>query len=201
MSIRVMTWVWDCSTASGNDRLVLLAIADNAADDGTNAWPSLHTLARKTLLDVRTVRRVLRRLEAGGHLFVGVAAGPNGANRYTVRMHQRGPAEATTPVDGGVENPVDSPSATPGKTPGGQNARGRRQPGTPDKLRTGDPGHSCAPQTSLTSENGPREPAAREATGAAMPLEPGVPRCARHPHQSAGRCGSCRSEALGGNDM
>jgi len=58
MSIRVMTWVWDNSTVGGNERLCLLAIADNAADDGRNAWPSLATLARKTRLDERTVRRV-----------------------------------------------------------------------------------------------------------------------------------------------
>lgn len=200
MSIRVMTWVWDSSTASGNDRLVLLAIADNAADDGSNAWPSLHTLARKTLLDVRTVRRILRRLEAGGHLFVGVAAGPNGANRYTVCMHQRGPDASRTPGDGGVENPVDGPSTPPGRIARGQHARGRRQPGTPDKLRTGDPGRSSAPRTSDTSENGPRERDARATNGAATPLEPGVPRCARHPHQSKEHCASCRSEALGGNE-
>ena len=81
-----MTWVWNHSDVAGNERLTLLAIADNAADDGTNAWPSLKTLARKTLLDERTVRRVIRRLENGGHLRVDIAAGPSGTNRYAVLM-------------------------------------------------------------------------------------------------------------------
>src|SRR5690242_254595 len=76
VSVRVMTWVWDHSTVGGNDRLVLLAIADCAADDGTNAWPSMTTLARKVRLDERTVRRIVRKLAEGGHLLVQVAAGP-----------------------------------------------------------------------------------------------------------------------------
>ncbi|MEW2382304.1 helix-turn-helix domain-containing protein [Micromonospora sp. NPDC047707] len=75
MSVRVMTWVWDHSPVGGTERLVLLAIADCAADDGANAWPSLGTLARKARLDERTVRRIIRRLEVGGHLLVEVAAG------------------------------------------------------------------------------------------------------------------------------
>ena len=130
MSIRVMSWVWDSSPVGGNERLVLLAIADNAADDGTDAWPALHTLARKTLLDVRTVRRIVRRLEAGGHLHVARVAGPRGANRYTVLMQQQGPADVPlTPVDGGVDKPGDNPPTPPGKLPGGQPARGHRRPG------------------------------------------------------------------------
>lgn len=198
MSVRVMSWVWEHSTAGGSERLVLLAIADNAADDGSNAWPSLHTLARKTLLDVRTVRRILRRLEAGGHLFIGVSAGPHGANRYTVRMHQRGPATSTGSVDNAGENPVDNSSTPPGESTGGQNAPGRWQPGSPDRLRTGDPGRNTARRKSNTSENDPDERDARETKGAAMPPAPWVPRCVRHPHQLEGHCASCRSEALGG---
>jgi hypothetical protein len=34
-----MTWVWQHSRADGNVRLVLLAIADSANDDGLDAWP------------------------------------------------------------------------------------------------------------------------------------------------------------------
>ncbi|GAB3832838.1 helix-turn-helix domain-containing protein [Dactylosporangium cerinum] len=199
MSIRVMTWVWDNSTASGNDRLVLLAIADNAGDDGGNAWPSLHTLARKTLLDVRTVRRALRRLEAGGHLFVGIAAGPRGANRYTVRMRRHALATDETSVDGDVENPVDGPSTPPGDSTGGHNARRHKTPESPDKLRTGDPGPDAARITSKTSKNGPREGDVRESNCAAPPLEPRAPRCLRHFHQPVNNCASCRSEHLGRN--
>jgi hypothetical protein len=92
-----MTWVWEHSPAKGTELLTLLAIANNAADDGSNAWPSIARLAQKTRLDERTVRRVLHRLAEGGHLVIEVSAGPSGTNRYTVVM-------------------------TPGNLPPGQNA-------------------------------------------------------------------------------
>ena len=41
-----MTWVGDHSPVGGNERLVLLAIADCANDEGGDAWPSIATLAR-----------------------------------------------------------------------------------------------------------------------------------------------------------
>src|ERR671931_438908 len=56
MSIKVMNWVWDNSPTKGTELLMLLAIADNAADDGGNAYPSIRTLARKTRLDDLTVQ-------------------------------------------------------------------------------------------------------------------------------------------------
>ncbi|MDG6104008.1 helix-turn-helix domain-containing protein [Dactylosporangium aurantiacum] len=198
MSIRVMTWVWDSSPVGGNDRLVLLAIADNAADDGTNAWPSLHTLARKTLLDVRTVRRIVRRLEEGGHLHVALAAGPGGVNRYTVVMQQPG----TTPTPAGAaadHDTAEHPQTPPDRMPGGQDVPGQQCPGTPDTMLSGAPGHSCARRTSNTSKNGPRARERRRSDGAASPPMPGVPRCTTHPQQPAQHCGPCRSERLAGN--
>ncbi len=48
MSIAVMNWVWANSPTSGNERLVLLALADACSrDDGTGCWPSAATVARK----------------------------------------------------------------------------------------------------------------------------------------------------------
>ncbi|GAA4851289.1 hypothetical protein GCM10025787_38080 [Saccharopolyspora rosea] len=92
MSLRVMNWVWENSPAKGTELLMLLAIADNAADDGTNAFPSVSTLARKTRLDQRTVQRVVRKLAAQGFLVVEERGGRE-ANRYTVLMD----AELSTP--------------------------------------------------------------------------------------------------------
>lgn len=67
MSVRVLSWVWDHSGAKGNDLLVLLAIADNANDEGT-AYPGVTLLARKTKLHSRTVQRSLRTLRTHGEL-------------------------------------------------------------------------------------------------------------------------------------
>ncbi|SDQ77824.1 helix-turn-helix domain-containing protein [Actinopolyspora saharensis] len=88
MSIKVMTWVWDNSPTKGTELLMLLAIADNAADDGANAFPSVSTLARKTRLDERTVQRILRKLSDQGQLHIDKRGGRE-ANRYTVLMGQQ----------------------------------------------------------------------------------------------------------------
>ncbi len=183
-----MTWVWEQSPVGGNERLTLLAIADNASDDGTNAWPSLATLARKTRLDERTVRR----LQDGGHLRVEVAAGPSGTNRYAVLM------------------------STPGNLPPGQDDPRSDCPqdiqaSPPDTVAPPTPGHSYAPRTSLnlprTSKrasarvipNGQRPSAVPLSRGAALPPAGNAPdRCPQHPGQYADYCGPCRAEALGG---
>lgn len=92
MSIKVMNWVWDRSPTKGTELLMLLAIADNAADDGSNAFPSVSTLARKTRLDERTVQRIVRKLARQDQLLVEERGGRE-ANRYTIPMRE----EVSTP--------------------------------------------------------------------------------------------------------
>lgn len=65
MSVRVSTWVWHDTSAKGNDLLVLLALADNANDDGW-CFPGADALTSKTRLGRSTVFRRLEQLEAGG---------------------------------------------------------------------------------------------------------------------------------------
>ena len=65
-----MTWVFMHSPATGNDRLVLLAIADEADDEGLNARPGVRRIADKSRADVSTAIRCTARLEAGGELLV-----------------------------------------------------------------------------------------------------------------------------------
>ena len=48
------------------DKLVLLAMADHARDDGTGCYPSVGTLARKTSQTTRGVQKIMRRLESAG---------------------------------------------------------------------------------------------------------------------------------------
>lgn len=183
MSIKVMTWVWEFSLTGGTERLTLLAIADNAADDGSNAWPSLATLARKTRLDERSVRRILRRLEEGGHIKVELNAGPSGTNRYTVLMHrgedslppgQNDPRtpESSPPGHSGPPSPDTRVPRTVLERPSTSSARVRAWRGTrisaaPDPVRAG---------------------AAGPATGT---------QCRKHRGSPANNCGPCRSEALG----
>lgn len=67
MSVAISRCVWEGSRARGGQLLVLLALAD-CADDSGIAWPSPATLARRTRLRARQVRRCLRALERLGEL-------------------------------------------------------------------------------------------------------------------------------------
>jgi hypothetical protein len=81
-----MSWVWSSSKSQGIDRLVLLAIADAANDEGNQAWPSIATLKAKTGLSERTVQRSITSLVELGELAVQRNAGRKGVNVYSVTM-------------------------------------------------------------------------------------------------------------------
>ncbi|MEO6767609.1 MAG: helix-turn-helix domain-containing protein [Umezawaea sp.] len=114
MSIRVVTWVWDHSPVAGTELLMLLAIADQANDQGRDSWPSIDNLAGRTRLNQRTVQRVLKRLEDEGHLVIERGGGRR-RNRYAIPM--------TDPVDNHPE-PVDTSSTPPAERHPRQNATG-----------------------------------------------------------------------------
>lgn len=83
MSVKVSSWVWHNSRARGPELLVLLAIADSAEDDGTNARPRVQTLAAKTRIGQRSVVRHIDSLRSLGELEV---TRTGRANRYSVLM-------------------------------------------------------------------------------------------------------------------
>lgn len=68
MSIALMSQVWPLDIPS-TEKLVLLALADNANDDG-ECWPSIGTIADKTALSERTVHYAIKRLAQSGHLLI-----------------------------------------------------------------------------------------------------------------------------------
>ena len=67
MSVAATNWVWTESKAEGADRLVLLALADFADEDG-NCFGSWGKLEQKTRLARRTIADCLRRLQKSGEL-------------------------------------------------------------------------------------------------------------------------------------
>ena len=83
MSIRVMTKVWDTSEQKGSTLLLLLALADHAADDGF-CWPGYEHLAQKIRMSTRSVSRLIETLEEDGDLFVIRKKGEH--NWYIVRV-------------------------------------------------------------------------------------------------------------------
>lgn len=62
----MMSLVWEL-TLPDSEKLVLLALADCADDEGV-CWPSIATLARKCTKSERTVQCCIRSLEQRGHL-------------------------------------------------------------------------------------------------------------------------------------
>ncbi len=94
MSVRVQSKVWEHSAASGHALVVLLKIADNCDDAGTNAWPSLPSLARYCRCSVSTVKRSIRELVALGELEVVHKGGskrpgfPYAPNLYRVKLER-----------------------------------------------------------------------------------------------------------------
>jgi Helix-turn-helix domain len=75
--------VWESSTAKGGARLVLLALADHANDEGY-CHPSVARLARKSALTERNVQLILRNLESRGELVTLCGAGRGHVNAYWV---------------------------------------------------------------------------------------------------------------------
>lgn len=62
MSVEATTWAWRQPDLTPSERLVLVALADHASNDGA-CWPGLRGLAEKVDLTRRTVRRIVASLE------------------------------------------------------------------------------------------------------------------------------------------
>lgn len=89
MSIKVINDVFDNSEMRGNDRLVMLAIADNADDEKRQAWPSVTHLAHKTRIPIRTVWRCIKRCVASGELaIVRSGSKDGGSNLYQINVER-----------------------------------------------------------------------------------------------------------------
>lgn len=83
MSIKVTNWAWAHSQSRNGARLVLLAIADRADEDGF-AWPSIEDIAERTLLSPRAVQKGILALTDLGELKVESGGGRHRRNRYTI---------------------------------------------------------------------------------------------------------------------
>lgn len=77
MSSKLMGQVWELDLPR-DEQSVLLAMADNAHDDGTHCYPGVDYLAWKTGYDRRSVQRILRKLEEPGLIVVLHAQGGRG---------------------------------------------------------------------------------------------------------------------------
>lgn len=85
MSIKIINDVFDNSEMRGNDRLVMLSIADNADEEKRQAWPSVSNISHKTRIPIRTVWRCIKRCVASGELkIIRSGSKDGGSNLYEV---------------------------------------------------------------------------------------------------------------------
>jgi hypothetical protein len=103
MSIKLMTLAWQVALKHG-DKLVLLALADNANDEGL-CWPSIATIGRKCGMGECTVQRVIGRLAGAGH----VSCSPSAAPELALPGTPEGPGRRWDPVKE-TPRPRDTPS-------------------------------------------------------------------------------------------
>jgi len=99
VSVRLMFEIFQADLGSGpTPKLVLIALADFAADDGTSVYPSVKTIADKCDLSERATRYTLRKLQKAGLLEMEREASQHTSRRYLIHIEAvRG---AKTPKSG-----------------------------------------------------------------------------------------------------
>lgn len=84
MALWISEKVWKDSKATGNELVLLLALADHANDKRV-AWPGTRSLQEKCNITSRdTLYRNLTKLEVTGELIIEPRKGPHGTNLYHV---------------------------------------------------------------------------------------------------------------------
>jgi hypothetical protein len=84
MSIEAVAWALSVPVG-GNEKIMLLGLANHAHPDGSETYPSLDTLATYGSCDRSTARRNVRKLCAAG-LIVEDGKGPRGTDKYRLQM-------------------------------------------------------------------------------------------------------------------
>lgn len=124
MSVRIMSLIWDMLCESHTQKLVLLALADNANDQG-RCWPSISTISRKCQLSERCVYEQLARLEKRRLLGIETGGGAL-SNCYTLKLPK------TTPERGAGVNAAQGSTPEPGSSPPLNAAQGTPERGAGD---------------------------------------------------------------------
>lgn len=188
MSVEATRYVWTNSPTRGSERLVLLAIADFADNNGV-AYPSKRILAERVRVDESTIRRIIRRLEEAGHLTIRRQANRR-TNTYVLPIHgpepppdghvaDTRPASSDTPADTAVDNSRRMGAKTPCDAPAGEadlhKDGGAAMPPEPPRTINQPPGRATAHRqpTSGGSESiNPVADAVLRRLGPGWPLTP-----------------------------
>jgi Helix-turn-helix domain len=109
MSVRVMTVVWQLQLPA-YEKLLLLALADNANDEG-ECFPSINTLVAKSGISERVVQRKLTVLRNAGHIECHFRTGRS--TWYTIHPRHSDTPERATPPSQRHPTPVSQTSPPP----------------------------------------------------------------------------------------
>lgn len=82
MSVKIMGLIWDYDIPR-DEKFILLAYADHASHDGTNVYPAVATIAKKTGYSERSVQSITRKLEQMG-LLIADGKGAKGTNKWRI---------------------------------------------------------------------------------------------------------------------
>lgn len=104
MSIQLINAVFESQSLGPTDRLVMLALADHAGEDGT-CYPSVARLCQRTGLGERAVQVAIGRLKSGGHLSAKIGGGRGNSTLYTLHIN---PAPETPYEKPRTRNPVSN---------------------------------------------------------------------------------------------
>jgi hypothetical protein len=111
MSITLMSRVWGLDLTQ-NEKLVLLALADHADDDGF-CFPSIRRLAWKTDYSERSIQRIIRKLQGDGVVEVAKEA-PGTPGRPRVYLLNLERASTKLAFDTGANmSPLSDERVTP----------------------------------------------------------------------------------------
>ncbi|MGV1016780.1 MAG: helix-turn-helix domain-containing protein [Fluviibacter phosphoraccumulans] len=139
MSISLMTDVWKLSLQAPR-KMVLLALADNANDEGTDCWPSVGKLVEKCSMSERAVQGHLAALEEEGYIKRHERLGRS--NKFTIHV-DRIRLEILQKVKASAETPAES--APPAKVPKLPPQNLHPYPSNPHGIHT--PAESAPPQS------------------------------------------------------
>jgi hypothetical protein len=79
-----MSTVWLTDIQSPAAKLVLLSLADRANDDGRDCFPQIETIRKRCGLTYRGVTKVIKELEAAGHITIKSGRGKHRSNDFFV---------------------------------------------------------------------------------------------------------------------
>jgi hypothetical protein len=109
MSVHVSSVVWSHSHSTGNARLILICLADQANDEGW-CWPSIGNIMKRCVLDERTVQRRLEALEKSGEVTRHFRPGRSTMYRVEVEALL---SHEPPPTPGASDTPVSLPGVSP----------------------------------------------------------------------------------------